>query len=162
MGIPDLKGAYILVLSIPVRMRVKIGKLGDFSINPGLYAYVGSALGPGGLRARILRHIKRNKPVKWHIDYLTTNRNVTIQKIFLVISDRKLECELAEFLISLGGKVSIPKFGATDCNCPSHFIEINEGILSKITSEFKKVFPHSLIYSIDATFFLIQKKEATK
>ena len=36
--------------------EVPIGKLGVLHMLPGIYVYVGSALGPGGLAARIERH----------------------------------------------------------------------------------------------------------
>jgi len=37
---------------------------------PGYYIYIGSAFGPGGVRARMLRHLRADKPKHWHIDYL--------------------------------------------------------------------------------------------
>ena len=35
-----------------------------------LFIYVGSALDPGGVRARITRHCRGVKSKHWHIDYL--------------------------------------------------------------------------------------------
>jgi Uri superfamily endonuclease len=37
----------------------------------GRYLYCGSAKGPGGLKARLSRHMRRGKSVRWHIDRLT-------------------------------------------------------------------------------------------
>ena len=56
-------------LEEPVRLTV--GKLGTFDLPAGLYVYVGSAFGPGGLGARLRRHFRRGKSLRWHIDYLT-------------------------------------------------------------------------------------------
>ena len=39
-------------------------------LQPGYYVYLGSALGPGGLRARITHHQKLSPRPHWHIDYL--------------------------------------------------------------------------------------------
>ncbi len=50
--------------------RLEIGRLGSFNIIPGFYAYVGSAFGPGGLRARIRHHLESVAQPHWHIDYL--------------------------------------------------------------------------------------------
>jgi Uri superfamily endonuclease len=37
----------------------------------GRYLYCGSAKGPGGLKARLSRHMRRGKSVRWHVDQLT-------------------------------------------------------------------------------------------
>ena len=50
--------------------RIDIGSLGRFDILPGFYAYVGSAFGAGGLRARIGHHLESTAWPHWHIDYL--------------------------------------------------------------------------------------------
>ncbi len=53
MDLPDEKGTYILIASVPQMKRIDVGQLGEFDIVPGFYAYVGSAFGAGGLCARI-------------------------------------------------------------------------------------------------------------
>ena len=53
MDLPDEKGTYVLIASVPQMKRLGIGQLGEFDIVPGYYAYVGSAFGAGGLYARI-------------------------------------------------------------------------------------------------------------
>jgi Uri superfamily endonuclease len=49
-------GTYALLLKLDKQERITIGKLGTFDFPAGYYLYVGSALGPGGLRARLARH----------------------------------------------------------------------------------------------------------
>ena len=67
---PAAPGTYVLVLAVDKDMTVAIGRLGSFDLAPGLYAYVGSACGPGGLGGRLSRHAYRGKRCHWHIDYL--------------------------------------------------------------------------------------------
>ncbi len=45
--------------------------MGTFEFPAGILAYVGSAAGPGGLGARIGRHFRKGKALRWHVDYLT-------------------------------------------------------------------------------------------
>jgi Uri superfamily endonuclease len=50
---------------------VTIGRKPRTELSAGRYFYCGSAKGPGGLRGRLARHMRRGKPVHWHIDQLT-------------------------------------------------------------------------------------------
>ena len=45
-------GTYALMLQADRRQTVQVGRLGQLAVEPGCYVYVGSALGPGGVRAR--------------------------------------------------------------------------------------------------------------
>ena len=63
-------GTYALIFSAGHKRQLEIGKLGTFELIPGFYIYVGSAFGPGGLKARIGHHRKRPGQPHWHIDYL--------------------------------------------------------------------------------------------
>jgi Uri superfamily endonuclease len=40
------------------------------SLSPGLYAYCGNAYSPGGIRARVSRHRRAGKPLRWHLLHL--------------------------------------------------------------------------------------------
>ncbi len=73
-----IKGVYVLILSIDEDFEQRIGSLGVIKFRKGIYLYVGSAMGPGGLRSRISRHYRRDKKIHWHIDYLTTNEKVNV------------------------------------------------------------------------------------
>src|SRR5665647_2250805 len=69
------KGIYCLIFKNQ-DCKFEIGKKVEFSFPAGFYIYVGSALGPGGLK-RVTRHINfsRNKDrsPRWHVDYLHLN-----------------------------------------------------------------------------------------
>ena len=62
-------GSYALVLRVPSRRKIQIGKLGLVDFPRGHYIYFGSAL--GGLRARVERHLSQDKKLYWHADYLS-------------------------------------------------------------------------------------------
>ena len=70
IDLPSQPGTYALLLEATAKQDVPIGKLGVLHMLPGIYVYVGSALGPGGLAARVERHAPREKTLHWHIDYL--------------------------------------------------------------------------------------------
>jgi len=58
MDLPADKGTYILIARVSQMKRLAIGSLGEFDIIAGFYAFVGSAFGSGGLRARIGHHLE--------------------------------------------------------------------------------------------------------
>jgi Uri superfamily endonuclease len=96
-----------------------VGTLGRIDLRPGYYAYVGSALGPGGLQARIARHLDPSRPRHWHIDYL--KRATRVVAVWYVVDPVRREHAWASALGSLS-KASIPMrgFGSSDCHCPAH------------------------------------------
>lgn len=119
MELPKTPGTYILFLLLEVPISTQIGRLGTFTLNPGLYAYVGSAFGPGGLHARLNRHLRHDKKTHWHIDYLTTSASVV--SIWLVESFERYECHWAQQIANTPGiTIPIPGFGSSDCACLSH------------------------------------------
>ena len=114
-------GTYALILSSACKATIRVGRLGELVLRPGFYIYVGSALGPGGLRARIGRHLKRVKRLRWHVDYL---RAVTEPvEVWLTTDPQRRECEWAEALRQMpGAEVPLAGFGSSDCRCPSHLL----------------------------------------
>lgn len=93
-------------------------------VAPGYYAYIGSAFGPGGVSARILRHCRINNKLRWHIDYL---REVTTPvQAWCGYGGRDLEHRWARIysrpgvFSHPGGVTAIPGFGCSDCQCESH------------------------------------------
>lgn len=132
------KGVYLLIIKVCCSFREQVGALGNFLFTPGYYIYVGSALGPGGLLKRICRHLKKEKKLKWHIDYLTVNQNVKIVGIFLLRTNMRKECWLSD-IVSKYGKPYIKKFGATDCKCYSHLYKIDKKALILLSSELRKL-----------------------
>ena len=113
MDLPEDKGTYILIAQMVQMKHLEIGSLGEFDIVPGFYAYVGSAFGSGGLRARIGHHLESTAEPHWHIDYLLMVG--TPIEIWYTAADRKLEHRWAELLEDASGfRVPILRFGSSD------------------------------------------------
>jgi Uri superfamily endonuclease len=113
MELPLAKGTYILIASVAQVRRWEIGSLGKFDLIPGFYAYVGSAFGAGGLRARLGHHLAGMAEPHWHIDYLLQVANPV--EVWYTTADRKLEHHWAELLEAAPRfRVPIPRFGASD------------------------------------------------
>ena len=114
-------GTYVLAIRVHESRDVHIGALGTANLARGWHLYVGSALGPGGLGARVQRHLSspdRKKP-HWHIDYLLGVGNV--REVWSVTNAHRIECEVADTLSAIG-IIHLPGFGASDCKCPGHLI----------------------------------------
>jgi len=114
-------GTYIAVFDLPEWCRIEVGKLGRFWFRPGVYLYVGSA--QRNLSARLERHARREKPLRWHIDYLSTKANMF--GAMIVPGPRERECELAMELGQMY-KLAVPRFGASDCRCRGHLFYTRE------------------------------------
>jgi len=104
---------YILLIEIEEELLLTIGKLGTFQFKPGFYLYVGSAR--KNLQARINRHLRHDKKLHWHIDYLLTEGEVTE----VILIEENEECRIANALRGIS-EVSfpVPGFGSSDCRCP--------------------------------------------
>ena len=135
--LPALPGCYALVLRLDAETVLAVGKLGSFTFPLGDYVYVGSARGPGGLRARVRRHARADKRYHWHIDYLLaqaclrayTHRQARLVDVHAVPGDERWECGWAATLLRLpGAAVIAPGFGASDCRCPTHLVHFPAGI----------------------------------
>lgn len=105
---------YQLLIELDRPLRLVVGRLGEFEFPPGRYVYTGSA--KRNLEARIARHLRTDKTLRWHIDYLLTAPGVRVVE---VRRTRRDECKWTR---STGGRVVAPGFGASDCRegCGSH------------------------------------------
>jgi len=110
-------GTYILLLELASPATVTIGRLGQISFVEGVYAYVGSALGPGGLAARIGRYTREPKNKHWHIDYLLEHGKVL--DALTRTGRRRRECAWSEW-IGTRSLHRVSGFGSSDCRCDSH------------------------------------------
>jgi sugar fermentation stimulation protein A len=109
-------GVYIAIFWLPTVCRTQTGRLGRVRFPAGVYLYVGSA--QKNLSARIERHGRRRKPLRWHIDYLSTRARMLGAIVFPERSRRR-ECELAQDLYGLF-RLAIPGLEASDCRCQGH------------------------------------------
>jgi Uri superfamily endonuclease len=112
-------GTYALILRLDHPASVRIGKLGHLRLARGFYIYLGSALGLGGLRARVAHHQREAKRPHWHIDYLRAFTR--LERVWFCYDAQRREHEWAALL---PGVETIAKavagFGASDCTCASH------------------------------------------
>jgi Uri superfamily endonuclease len=115
-----VKGSYILLAELAAGKDILVGKLGYVSFPKAAYAYVGSAM--NGLGARLARHLREQKKLHWHIDYLL--KEAEIEEIILCPAEKRVECSLAQALA--GELQSIPGFGSSDCKCQSHLYFASE------------------------------------
>lgn len=111
-------GTYVLILRCDAAARLRIGRWGALDTRPGHYAYVGSAFGPGGVRARVTRHARRGKAKHWHVDYL--REHTVLVSVWFAHSGTRLEHEWAGALAGLAGMEPVNGFGSSDCRCESH------------------------------------------
>ncbi len=118
-ALPAQPGTYALLLRLRHPVRVQVGRLGQFEFPRGWYIYVGSARGAGGLRARARHHWQSTARPHWHLDFL---RGVARPvKIAWQNGAARRECRWARNLATrLDARMIVPKFGASDCHCPTH------------------------------------------
>lgn len=111
-------GTYTICLELRRPVTVEIGALGTHQLQPGGYAYTGSAFGPGGF-GRVDRHyelaVGERDTRHWHIDYLLGHNGVSITGDVRT-PEMDVECTVATSLPA----APIPGFGASDCDCESH------------------------------------------
>ena len=122
---PAAPGDYLLVFESGAASRLEVGKLGTVTLPAGRYAYVGSARGPGGLRARLERHLRPAKRQHWHIDALTHERRP--DRVFFRTDQSRQECAWVRALLALPGATApIRGFGSSDCieGCPAHLVRL--------------------------------------
>lgn len=110
-------GCYQLMIRIEKGCHIRVGRLGVFFFPAGWYIYTGSAL--KGLSLRIMRHLRREKRLHWHIDYLLQHGRITgIKKC---LTTKRKECSLNVRLFKFfKAKVIVKKFGSSDCRCKTH------------------------------------------
>ncbi len=121
--LPAARGTYALCVPLDAPLVICAGRLGNIFLDAGRYVYIGSAHGPGGLAARVGRHLRREKRLHWHIDALTAAAPVV--EVWWVETTERLECAWMRALLTLPG-VSIPAggFGSSDCACPAHLLGV--------------------------------------
>lgn len=114
-------GAYALILKTDRPIRFE-SRLVSGELAPGTYVYAGNANGPGGLRARLGRHTRLQKRIRWHIDQLTAEAS----DIWAATLPNTDECDVVAWVRQqAGASFPLPRFGSTDCRrCRAHLLSI--------------------------------------
>jgi Uri superfamily endonuclease len=152
-------GIYCLILANPA-CTVRVGRLGECRFPAGRHCYIGSALGPGGL-ARVRRHLRlaeaRDRPPRWHIDYLLTDPRFTPEAVVWAVTPDRLECTIAR---AIGG-AGIRKFGCSDCRCPTHLFSREGNPVAEVCRAFTAAgtAPHLFRPGDMAPDFLVRAKD---
>ena len=103
---------YLLKIRLEHPRPIRIGKLGTFLFTSGDYWYVGSA--KRNLKQRVVRHLRKEKRLYWHIDYLLQHASIT--SVWCTsVSEEKLAR-------SLSARMGTPVngFGASDKRAKAH------------------------------------------
>ena len=121
-----MKGIYVLIIQVNKPIHPKIGALGEVAFQAGLYAYVGSA--QNSLESRVKRHLRKEKRLFWHIDYLLAEGAAKVTEVYSLEGGKACECQIAQLLSQHSSPVS--RFGCSDCHCTSHlFFSDSFGLL---------------------------------
>jgi len=122
-----MKGAYVLIIEVIRRVSFKLASLGLVAFEPGIWVYVGSAMGRGStsLENRIKRHFRTQKSFHWHIDHLLRSKNAFLHKAYWAESQTHAECGIARVIEFGIIDLFMPGprgFGASDCQsgCTAH------------------------------------------
>lgn len=150
------RGFYMLIIHLPASARIAVGALGEFLFKKGYYIYVGSA--QGGLEQRVSRHLRPDKPLRWHIDYLLEHARVVDTLMFDTTGVRdeqdlrrrllgmlggdsrdlkKLptECLLARSVAAQhGASAPAAGFGSSDCKCDTHLFYLPDPGMLQFTN----------------------------
>lgn len=142
------RGVYSLLIRVKRPLNIGIGALGTRRFSPGLYVYVGSAMGSGAqsLEGRIRRHLSDAKKARWHIDYLLLNRYAEVVKAVASETSWKAECRVVKELARTGiPNPELKGFGSSDCSsgCLSHLICFGqaqtEEVLEKVITVYRRL-----------------------
>ena len=114
VDLKDEKGSYILLIKVNEEFSIK-----RWRFEEGIYCYVGSAWGTGGLRARLNRHFSRKKRFRWHVDYLLSRAEPLCAIIFI----GKDEDYAYNFALR-HCKPYVRGFGSTDTNHLTHLFKV--------------------------------------
>ena len=119
-ALPAVPGGYLLLVRLPTALPLEVPRLPAATLPAGWYVYAGSARGPGGIRARAGRHLRRGKRPHWHIDYLIEAS--TASWAFAVPHGQ--ECALVRGLLARPAfDTALAGFGSSDCRrCANHLL----------------------------------------
>ncbi len=100
---------YQLYIHLRRPVRLAPGRQPPRWLDGGWYVYTGSAR--RGMDARLRRHVRAQKRMRWHIDWLLARPQACVEWVAL---HRTPECAVNR---AAGGSTAVPGFGASDCRC---------------------------------------------
>lgn len=162
MEIPKLPGSYIILSKLHAEARIGSGPFAGKLLPAGIYFYSGSAFGPGGLRARVGRHLRFGTKNHWHFDHLKDLLNIF--EIWYTSELENKECQfIRKIQESRESSFPIPGFGSSDCRnqCPAHLawqpinVEINS--ILNVLDQTKKLLQRVLIIKSDRIDYQCQE-----
>ena len=114
-GPEPVGGTYIVTFILAAAATLAVGALGTFAFPAGYYCYIGSAFGPGGVRARTDRHRRPEiARKKWNIDHMKPPLRAA--EVWWTHDARKWECTWSNVLATMPGfGCPAPGFGSHDC-----------------------------------------------
>ena len=139
--------SYVILIKCERPVFLSIKSLNNPRLEEGIYIYLGSANLSNPMK-RVLRHFKKVKRLRWHIDYLTSSCTALASLLIKGLAEKDLYNSLlsistealsdADLLI----KPSIGKFGASDSiGHKTHLFKVvRERDIYAITTELLKVF----------------------
>lgn len=141
-------GTYGLIYESKSSRSIRIGKLGILKLQAGYYLYVGSAFGPGGIKARVRHHLGESSSPHWHVDYLKSHCHLL--ELWVAYSNAKCE-QIWVSKLAKSKDVSIPLagFGASDTPAVSHLF-------------YFKAQPQVSILAGDSIFFNVRCKSGAE
>jgi Uri superfamily endonuclease len=144
------KGSYALLYYLENPSSLRIGRLGSFYFEPAVYVYTGSALGAGGIDARLKHHWQVAANPRWHVDFL--------QPEMLLLGgccaggNSRLECVWNQYLVSIPGTYTpVPGFGSSDCTsgCISHLTGYQAGFsIMDLTNLLQRSTPDNQVFPV--------------
>jgi Uri superfamily endonuclease len=133
-------GIYQIFIELRKNCFITIGKLGKFHFTSGWYIYTGKAA--RGLSHRLRRHLRKDKALHWHIDWLLSCGEASIIRI-MTFPLSTGECRLnLRTMRELNATVPAHGFGASDCHkaCPAHLLYLGKD------NRTNRVPPDALLY----------------
>ncbi|MBS1793453.1 MAG: GIY-YIG nuclease family protein [Acidobacteria bacterium] len=132
-------GCYQLLIEIKKDIAVSVGALGVCRFERGFYVYTGSAM--KNLEKRVARHRRKEKKLRWHIDYLLAHPAVEVKDVAVHLSEDKEECLYNQKLIAAGATAPVRGFGSSDCRaCEAHLLRFRISDCGLWISDFGLVF----------------------
>ncbi|MCD6323621.1 MAG: GIY-YIG nuclease family protein [Desulfurococcales archaeon] len=116
------EAGYVLVIKCESRVSLGIESLGNPTLSEGMYLYVGSANIPNPL-TRDLRHFRKSKKIRWHIDYVTSVCTPLYAFLVFGLSESSLYV-----LLSKSFPPAVKGFGCTDKrDHETHLLRVSGG-----------------------------------